>query len=59
MSVTERVKEGMWLHSLIDSLGLDIHKPIIYFDSQSLLDLAKNLIYHERSKHIDVRLNCN
>ncbi|OMO73383.1 Integrase, catalytic core [Corchorus capsularis] len=57
MSLTEGIKEGMWLHGLVDSLGLDVSKPVIYCDSQSALSLAKNPVYHERSKHIDVRLN--
>ena len=57
MSLTEGVKEGMWLHGLINSLGLEVQKPVIYCDSQSALNLAKNHTYHERSKHIDVRLN--
>ena len=57
MSLTEGVKEGMWLFGLLDSLGLDVQKPVIFCDSQSALNLAKNPVYHERSKHIDVRLN--
>ena len=48
MSLTNVVKEGIWLHGLVDSLGLDAQKPIIYCDSQSALSLAKNPIYHER-----------
>ena len=48
MSLTKVVKEGIWLHGLVDSLGLDVQKPIIYYDSQSALSLAKNPIYHER-----------
>jgi len=57
MSLIEGVKEGMWLHGLVHSLGLNVQRPIIYCDSQSALSLAKNPVYHERSKHIDVRLN--
>ena len=53
----EWVKEGMWLTGLVDSLSLNLPKPIIYCDSQSALCLAKNPVYHERTKHIDVRLN--
>jgi len=34
-----------------------VKRRILYCDSQSALCLAKNSIYHERSKHIDVRLN--
>ena len=57
MSLIEGVKEGIWLHGLIDSLCLDMQKPTIYCDSPSALSLAKNPVYHERSKHVDVRLN--
>ena len=57
MSLTEGVKEGIWLQCLIDSLGLHVQRRILYIDSQSALCLAKNLVYHERSKYIDVRLN--
>jgi len=57
MSLIEGVKEGIWLLGLIDNLGLNVQRRILYCDSQSELCLAKNPIYHERSKHIDVRLN--
>ncbi|KAI4339466.1 hypothetical protein MLD38_024409 [Melastoma candidum] len=57
MSLTAGVKEGFWLLGLVGSLGLEVQKPAIYCDSQSALCLAKNPVYHERSKHIDVRLN--
>ena len=30
-------------------------KVILYNDSQSALQLAQNLVYHARTKHIDVR----
>ena len=55
--MTKGVKEGIWLHGLVDSLGLDLQKPFIYRDSQSALSLGKNPVYHETSKHIDFKLN--
>jgi hypothetical protein len=27
----------------------------IYLDNKSVIDLAKNLVHHERNKHIDVK----
>ena len=32
-------------------------KVIVYCDNQSAIHLAKNQSFHERSKHIDVRLH--
>ena len=57
MSLTEGVKEGIWFHGFVDSMDLDMHKPIISSDSQSPLSMAKNPVYHERSNRIDVKLN--
>ncbi|RVW66143.1 Retrovirus-related Pol polyprotein from transposon TNT 1-94 [Vitis vinifera] len=52
MSLTEGVKEGMWLNGFLGSLGLNLSKPVIYCDSQSALCLAKNPVYHEKDKNI-------
>ena len=41
----------------INSLGLKLLKLVIYYDSQSDLCLAKNMVYHEMTKLINVRLN--
>nr|GEX86176.1 retrovirus-related Pol polyprotein from transposon TNT 1-94 [Tanacetum cinerariifolium] len=57
ISMTEGIKECIWLHGLVQSLGLNVEKLALFGDSQSALSLAKNLVYHERTKHIDVRLN--
>ncbi|GJS21580.1 retrovirus-related pol polyprotein from transposon TNT 1-94, partial [Tanacetum coccineum] len=57
MSMTKGIKECIWLHGLVQSLGLKVEKPVLFCDSQSALSLAKNSVYHERTKHIDVRLN--
>ena len=31
--------------------------PKVYYDSQSAIHLSKNNVFHERTKHIDVRLH--
>ena len=55
MAVTEAVKEAIWLYGLLDELGIG-HKYIkVHCDSQSAIHLAKNQVYHARTKHIDVR----
>ena len=57
MALTEAVKESIWVQGLLDSFGLNQHVPIVHCDSQSAIHLARNPVYHERTKHIDVRLH--
>jgi hypothetical protein len=55
MAVAEAVKEAIWLRGLISDLGLQQDETIVFCDSQSTIHLTKNQMYHERTKHIDVR----
>lgn len=45
------------MYGLINSLGLRVEKPHLYYDNQISLSLAKNPKYHEKTKHVDIRLN--
>ena len=55
MAITEAVKEAIWLQGLLGELGISQEDVIVYCDSQSAIQLAKNQVYHARTKHIDVR----
>ncbi|KAL0433193.1 UNVERIFIED_CONTAM: Retrovirus-related Pol polyprotein from transposon TNT 1-94 [Sesamum latifolium] len=55
MAITEAVKEAIWLQGLLGELGIDQKHVTIHCDSQSAIQLAKNQVYHARTKHIDVR----
>ena len=48
--------EALWLIGLIDIFEIIQDSVQIYCDSQSAIRLAKNHIYHKRTKHIDVRI---
>ena len=57
IAITEAVKEALWVKGLVNELGM-VHDCIsVMCDSQSAIHLSKNQIYHERTKHIDVRLH--
>lgn len=45
----------MWLQGLIKELGMKMIPMKLLCDSMSAIYLAKNLIYHKRTKHIDVQ----
>ncbi|KAE8732040.1 F-box/kelch-repeat protein [Hibiscus syriacus] len=55
MVVSEAVKEAIWLNGLMEDLGVVQSYISLYCDSQSAIHLAKNQVYHSRTKHIDVR----
>ena len=55
MTITEAEKEAIWLQGLLRELGIGQEEITIFCDSQSAIQLAKNQVYHARTKHIDVR----
>ncbi|CAM8991493.1 unnamed protein product [Rhodiola kirilowii] len=57
IAATEAAKEAIWLSGLLKEITGFACSPKIYMDSQSALCLCKDPVYHERSKHIDVRLH--
>ncbi|CAM8990842.1 unnamed protein product [Rhodiola kirilowii] len=55
ISLSESVKEAMWLKGMLAECKLSNNSPVIFSDSQSALCLDKNPVYHERSNHIDIK----
>jgi hypothetical protein len=57
MAAAEAAKEALWLTGLVKELGIQQVGVSLYCDSQSAIYLAKNQVYHARTKHIDVRFH--
>ena len=57
IALTEAIKEAIWIKVIINELGIKCSSVKLYCDSQSAIYLSKNTMFHERSKHIDVRLH--
>ena len=57
MALAEGVKEAIWLKGMVNELRIAQSCVTIHYDSQSAIHLANNQIYHERTKHIDVKLH--
>ncbi len=53
--VTEASKELIWLQGLLTKLGFEQEMNVLHNDSQNAIHLAKNLAFHSRTKHIDLR----
>jgi len=48
--------QGVWLSRLVaDLTGGEVQKFKMLIDNKSAIELSKNPVYHERSKHIDTR----
>lgn len=58
MSMSEALKELLWLRSLLKSLGLEQEEETeLKMDNQAAIALSKNPEFHKRSKHIGVRFH--
>jgi transposase InsO family protein len=56
VAATHGMKEAMWLRSLLSQIFEPIKAPTTLFsDNQSAIALARDNMYHARTKHIDVR----
>ncbi|KAL5581834.1 hypothetical protein UlMin_014276 [Ulmus minor] len=51
----ETIKEALWWKGLLEELKVLKEQVVMYLDSQSALHLCKNPVFHERTKHVDVR----
>ena len=57
MTIVEAAKEALWLTGLVNELGVQQGGVQLHYDSQSVIYLAKNQIYHAITKHVDMRFH--
>ncbi|GJS10563.1 retrovirus-related pol polyprotein from transposon TNT 1-94 [Tanacetum coccineum] len=55
MEATEACKELLWLKRFLQELGFKQQCYAVLCDNQSAIHLAKNLMFHKITKHIDIR----
>ncbi|KAK8931207.1 hypothetical protein KSP39_PZI016896 [Platanthera zijinensis] len=55
IAAVEAAKEAIWLKGLTKELRITQEAMKVHCDSQSAICLAKDQVYHARTKHIDVR----
>lgn len=56
MAATAVACQGIWLRKLLGEITDGCIGPVVlYIDNKSTIDLAKNSVFHGRSKHIDIR----
>ena len=57
VALVEGVKVAIWLKVMIGELGITQECVKIHCDSHNAIHLANHQVYHERTKHIDIRLH--
>lgn len=58
MAATSAACQGIWLKNLLSKImDVNIGPVVLYIDNRSAIDLAKNQVFHGRSKHIDLRFH--
>lgn len=56
MAAAAAACQAIWLRNVLNQVTAEIMGPVVLcIDNRSAIDLAKNPIFHGRSKHIDVR----
>ena len=55
VGTSEASKESIWLGRLVTDLGIKQELPVLHCDSQSAIQLAKNPVFHAKTKHVDVK----
>mgnify|MGYP007039435986 CR=1 FL=1 len=53
--MSQAASEVTWVVRLLEELGVTSLKPItLYCDNQSAINIGKNPVFHERTKHIEI-----
>lgn len=56
MAATAATCQAIWLRKLLGQItGHCVGPVVLYIHNKSAIDLAKNPVFHGRSKHIDIR----
>lgn len=55
ITVTKLIKEAIWLKELLGKLSYDEDMIVINCDNWSAIHLSIDKMFHERTKHINVR----
>ncbi|XP_073112313.1 uncharacterized protein [Elaeis guineensis] len=54
-AMAHTISELLWLRALLSDLSISHHGPMfLYCDNQAALHIAANLVFHERTKHIEI-----
>ncbi|RVW71473.1 Retrovirus-related Pol polyprotein from transposon TNT 1-94 [Vitis vinifera] len=54
-AMTQGICEGIWLNRLLEELRVPLKHPmVLYYDNQAAINIAKNPVHHDRTKHVEI-----
>ena len=53
-SIAQTSTELTWIHTLLTELQVSFTTPVIFCDNQSAVSIAHNLVFHSRTKHMEI-----
>eukprot|EP00253_Pinus_taeda_P028606 PITA_28606 len=53
----EASKEALWLRQILSEFGFQQHPTTLWCDNQSAIQLCKDPVQHQRSKHIELHMH--
>ena len=56
IALTEGIKEALWLKGIVTDLGIVLDRVEVNCDNAGAVQLSKNSVFHERTKHISVKM---
>ena len=56
VSASDASREAVWLRKLVSDLfGTSLEPVVIHCDNQSCIKISENPVFHDRSKHMEMR----
>ncbi|RVW56043.1 Retrovirus-related Pol polyprotein from transposon TNT 1-94 [Vitis vinifera] len=54
-AMAQGICEGIWLNRLLEELRVPLKHPmVLYCDNQAAINIAKNPVHHDRTKHVEI-----
>ena len=58
--MTQSVCEIMWISQLLMEVDIETSLPVkLWCDNQATMHIASNTVFHERTKHIEIEIDCH
>ena len=55
MAASMAACEGMWLRKLLAGFECELEATVVHCDNHSGIKISENSVFHDQSKHIDIR----